>query len=97
VLTKPDIVQQHEEDQWLRLLRNEGRERFNLGIFITKQPSQPDVDAGISFEAARQAELLFFQNNGIWREASTDMDSWVGTPQLTAALSRLLSGHIQRA
>ncbi|KZT61041.1 hypothetical protein CALCODRAFT_514981 [Calocera cornea HHB12733] len=97
VLTKPDTLQPDEEDQWVAVLKNEGRHRLNLGYYITKQPAQAEVQQGIDFDAARQNEVLFFETVQIWQSLSSAIRQNVGTPKLTAGLSQLLSDQIRKS
>ncbi|KZO95020.1 hypothetical protein CALVIDRAFT_483385 [Calocera viscosa TUFC12733] len=97
VLTKPDTLQSEEEALWISVLNNEGRHRLNLGYYITKQPTQAEVQQGISFDTARKNEVCFFETVEIWRDLPIDVQQNVGTPRLTSALSQLLSAQIRNS
>ncbi|KZT61042.1 hypothetical protein CALCODRAFT_428450 [Calocera cornea HHB12733] len=97
VLTKPDTLQSQEEEQWLSVLKNEGRHRLKLGYYITKQPAQVEVEQRVAFDTARQNEQEFFKNVKPWCNLPGRVSENVGTPRLTAMLSQLLSGLIRKS
>lgn len=66
------------------------------GYFMTKQPSQKELQEKISFEEARRRETQFFEETWPWNEQSHVRDR-MGTPYLTKELSKLLGGVINKA
>lgn len=94
VLTKPDTIQEGEEQQWLDIM--EGRRHpLKHRYFVTRHPNQKELNRGITFEDARQNEMAYFATS-IWRRAAPSMKSRMGTTQLTAQLSRLLTRFVLR-
>ncbi|CAG8747291.1 1247_t:CDS:2, partial [Cetraspora pellucida] len=57
VLTKPDTIEEGTHDKWLKIMRNEAH-RLDLGYFVVKNPSQKHLNDGITFEDARQDEII---------------------------------------
>lgn len=95
VLTKPDTLQEGEERGWLDIL--EGRKhRLALGYFITKQPSPLDVENGILHSDARLKEREFFDESPVWSACPSTIRDRMGTKQLGANLSKLLSELIDQ-
>jgi len=95
VLTKPDTIQKGEEHAWLGIL--EGRShQLKHGYFVTKQRSPEQLEQGMTFDEARQHEALFFQNQYPWKE-NKNLRNRMGTPSLTAELSKLLGAVINQA
>lgn len=95
VLTKPDTLQEGEERGWLDIL--EGRKhQLAHGYFITKQPSPIEVENGISHSHARLKERQFFDASPIWSTCSSTVRDRMGTKQLGARLSILLTELIDR-
>lgn len=95
MLTKPDTLQEGEEKGWLDII--EGRKhQLSLGYFITKQPAPKDVEEKITHQAAREAELRFFNSHVLWATCSSNVRSRMGTVQLGRTLSKLLSRLIDQ-
>lgn len=95
MLTKPDTLQEGEEKGWLDII--EGRKHFlKLGYFLTKQPAPKDVEDKISHQAARNAELRFFNDHSLWSTCSVDVRNRMGTSRLGKTLSKLLSQLIDQ-
>ena len=69
---------------------------YEDGYYITKQRKPEELRDNISFEEARSREHQFFQTEAPWKNL-TSMHSRMGTPNLTAALSKLLGKVIQDA
>ncbi|EPS43752.1 hypothetical protein H072_2246 [Dactylellina haptotyla CBS 200.50] len=93
-LTKPDTVLEGEHDQWVRILR--GREHYlQHGYFVTKQPSQQQLNERISHDEARKHEDIFFNNMEPWRTELADMSDRFGTINLQKFLSKQLASLIR--
>lgn len=96
ILTKPDLVDVNPEKiaEFDRVLS--GRKYpMGYGWFVTKQPSQKELQQGITHQQARQREADFFAA-GPWIEELASHRDRLGTVALQDALSRLLTGHIRR-
>ncbi|KAI8475322.1 MAG: P-loop containing nucleoside triphosphate hydrolase protein [Monoraphidium minutum] len=65
VLTKPDTIEQGTHDQWLPVLRGE-KFKLDLGYFAVRNPSQKELDGGITAEVAAQNEVAFFRDDSFW-------------------------------
>ncbi|KIP02343.1 hypothetical protein PHLGIDRAFT_298819 [Phlebiopsis gigantea 11061_1 CR5-6] len=92
VLTKPDLIQEGEEDTWLNILEGASHP-LKHGYFITKHPSPKELDEQITHEEAREREAEFFDTRVPWSNKS-ELRMRMGTPNLTRELSNLLGGLI---
>ncbi|KIM31729.1 hypothetical protein M408DRAFT_327180 [Serendipita vermifera MAFF 305830] len=89
VLTKPDRIAAGEHTTWVSLLSNE-QERFRHGWHCVKQANQQQLDEGISWKQARDAELDFFETTEPWSSLDDSIKSRLGTQFLTDALGKIL-------
>lgn len=80
----------------LHLLRQSGLTVSQDGYFMTKQPSQKELQDKISFATARQREVDFFENTWPWNN-QMHLRERMGTPFLTKELSKLLGSVINKA
>lgn len=90
VLTKPDRLPGHDRiHHWNSILRGEA---FGLGhgYFVTKQPSQDDLDNGMTHQDARRAENSFFSSPS-WTVKFPGHEDRLGTEKLQCFLSDLLA------
>jgi hypothetical protein len=96
VLTKPDTLQEGEHKTWLDVLEGY-RHPLKHGYFVTKQPGPTDLEKGTTFDKARKEEKAFFEK-GFWASANVaaKTKTRMGIPKLTAELSKLLSGLIDK-
>ncbi|KAL4246136.1 hypothetical protein ABKN59_008971 [Abortiporus biennis] len=95
VLTKPDTLQHGEEHAWLRVL--EGTSHIlKHGYFVTKQPSPKELEEHVSFTDARKREAEYFQTQHPWKDKK-NLESRMGTVNLTNELSKLLGGIINQS
>ncbi|CAG8548187.1 1087_t:CDS:2, partial [Cetraspora pellucida] len=92
VLTKPDTIEEGTHDKWLKIMRNEAH-RLDLGYFVVKNPSQKHLNDGITFEDARQDEIIFFEQ-GFWKKFH--LRDRIGVIKLRLKLSDLLIQSIIR-
>lgn len=92
VLTKPDLLNRTRLQHVRRILNGEV---FKLGDgwFITKQPSQAELDDGVTHQDARTHERHFFARNE-WTSGLVQFRSQFGTPNLQGAISQKLTSHI---
>ncbi|EKM56235.1 uncharacterized protein PHACADRAFT_207519 [Phanerochaete carnosa HHB-10118-sp] len=94
VLTKADLIQDGEEDGWLTILEGSSHS-LRHGYFITKHPSPKELEGEISHAEARRREARFFETTYPWNKRS-DLQSRMGTPNLTKELSNLLGTLINQ-
>ena len=66
------------------------------GYYVTKQPSPKELEEKVTFEDARAREIAFFETAEPWSSKS-HLRNRMGTPNLTAELSRLLGNVINQA
>lgn len=90
VLTKPDRLPGSDRiNHWNSILRGEAF-RLGHGYFATKQPSQDDLDSGVSHKEARLAESTFFSSPS-WSTKFPGHEDRLGTGKLQRFLSVLLA------
>lgn len=98
VLTKPDRLAIGESLQdWAGMLKNT---KFTLGYgySVALQPSQAQLDAGITNAEARILEHTFFnKDNAPWSTDFAEFSPRFGTPNLQKLLSELLAKVISKA
>ncbi|CEL56749.1 hypothetical protein RSOLAG1IB_08051 [Rhizoctonia solani AG-1 IB] len=94
VLTKPDRIENGEEQKWLAFVRGE-TEVLSKGWFCVKQPSPSELEEGLSWSEARQREQEFFSTKHPWATQSLAVRQHFGTARLTTRLSEILSDLIQ--
>ncbi|KZO95026.1 hypothetical protein CALVIDRAFT_565135 [Calocera viscosa TUFC12733] len=96
VLTKPDTLQEGEEEQWLPVVQNL-KNSLRLGYYVTKQPSPAEIKDGITFDNVRQLEQTFFGSTEPWSRLPPTVCDCLGTPNFISSLSLLLTEAIKRA
>ncbi len=100
VLTKPDTLQEGEEDNWLEILGAKGalgsKYKLNNGYFVTKQPALAELKVKLDHSEAREREKVFFQTVSPWKDLPKRFRDRMGVPNLTMELSRLLSQLIEK-
>ena len=112
MLTWPDLIQDGEEDAWLKILEGSSpslKRRFTLylcdtlclqadvdGYFITKHPSPKELEEQITHEGAREREAKFFETTPPW-SLKAELRTRMGTPNLTKELSNLLGALISQS
>src|SRR5690606_27003997 len=92
---KPDTVPRGEHTQWLSILRGKAH-KLSHGYFVTKQPSQEQLDSGISHAEARRLEAEFFRTTEPWATELRDLSHRFGTVHLTQYLSQQLAQQIHQ-
>lgn len=92
VLTKPDLLPHSRLNHASRMLNGDVF-RLGRGWFVTKQPSQIQLDRGMTHVEARQHEQDFFAHD-IWNGALSRFSTRYGIPHLQAEISRQLRQHI---
>lgn len=93
VATKPDRIENGQEDAWFRLLRNEVM-RVQNSWYCVKLPGPEQLRQKISWRDARLHENEFFLH-GPWA-SQADLLHRLGVPKLVERLGTLLSEHVQR-
>lgn len=101
VLTKPDRLPEGDSDKlWkdiLGILRGE-RYRVGHGYFVTKQPSQKQLDDGITYREARVEEVEYFARQAPWSTPSfVGYAERCGTEKLRTYLSQQLAFKIHES
>ena len=83
-------------DQWSQLLNNH---TFKLGhgYFVTKQPSQKELNDRISHAEARKREKSFFEECSPWNQDFNKYHDRFGTENLQHKLSQMLAQMIARS
>ena len=90
VITKPDRLPGNDRvPHWNKVLRGDIFKQGH-GYFVTKQPSQVELDAGITHADARDAEKAFFASSD-WVQKFSGFDDRLGTEKLQHFLSDLLA------
>lgn len=90
VLTKPDRLQSDDRvEGWLEVLRGEAFAKGH-GYYVVKQPSQQDLNSGITHAEARQKESEFFESEG-WKNRFAGFQDRLGTGRLRDVLSGKLA------
>ncbi len=100
VLTKPDTLQEGEEDNWLEILTGKGalgsKYKLHNGYFVTKQPALAELKVKLEHSEARAREKIFFETTSPWKDLPKRTRDRMGVPNLTVELSRLLSQLIEK-
>ncbi|KAI9835841.1 MAG: hypothetical protein M1819_001739 [Sarea resinae] len=97
VLTKPDRIPRGDPyDQWQRILHGE-QYQLGHGYYVTKQPAQASLAAGITHAQARAEETHFFATTEPWASELAQYRERFGTMRLQTDLSRLLTAQIQQS
>ncbi|KAF2802226.1 P-loop containing nucleoside triphosphate hydrolase protein [Mytilinidion resinicola] len=93
VLTKPDRIPLGDPvDMWRKMLCGDQKTFYlPLGYYVTKQPSQADLDGGIDNVRARQIETMFFSTKEPWATKFAEFKDRFGTFNLQKALSDQLA------
>lgn len=92
VLTKPDLIEQDNEEEVAAVLKNI-RRPLKLGFVMIKNRSQAQVEEGMSFRAAREAEDRFFKDHRTFSGLDQQL---LGSKNLALALTRILVSHIKQ-
>jgi len=94
VLTKPDRLPQGSSLKELQDVLQGRNYKLGHGYYVTRQPSQVELDDGIDHRKARSRELEFFSQNHPWNTAFDSFKNRFGTQQLQEKLSKLLAKQI---
>jgi len=86
VLTKPDLVGAGNEDEVAAIVQNI-RKPLKLGFVMVKNRSQVQHEQGISYQAAKEDEQLFFRHHPTF--SSLDQ-RFLGSSNLASTLTKLL-------
>jgi len=90
VLTKPDRLSGNDRvDHWNSVLRGDIFQ-LGFGYFVTRQPSQTDLEAGVTHAQAREDEQRFFESSR-WTSQFRGFEARQGTLKLQQFLSDLLA------
>lgn len=95
LLTKADrLPEGYPTKTWSDIL--EGKTFWlKNGYFVTKQPTQVELEKGVDHEMARKLEEQFFSKNAPWNTALVAFKHRFGIPKLQAKLSKILVDHIR--
>jgi hypothetical protein len=95
VLSKVDLIEDNQDSQqvWAKVIKNETWPLQN-GWFAVKQPGHKDHD--MSWEGAREAEMLHFRAEEPWSALAVEHRRRLGSKRLAENLSLLLSELIAR-
>ena len=89
MLTKPDRIPSGEEENWIKLIKNERAPLVN-GWFCVKQPSSMELkEEGLTFEEARRRGEAYFEN-APWSTIDPHHRKKLGTQALTRKLHEYL-------
>lgn len=95
VLTKPDRIPDGEEEQWVKLIRNDVEPLVN-NWYCVKQPSSNDLAQGMTWSEARTSEEAFFAGISPWCDLEDHLQSYLRTSRLTDRLSIILAELISK-
>ncbi|KAG8988902.1 hypothetical protein FRB94_010068 [Tulasnella sp. JGI-2019a] len=90
VLTKVDRIESGGQEKWVRILRNQDNPLPN-GWFCVKQPDLPQLRSGISWENAKAAEAVFFEETSPWSQLDPEIRERLGSAALAEQLGKILS------
>jgi hypothetical protein len=92
VLTKPDRIDNNSRYVDIKKALDGKQDCLGHGYFVVKQPSQNEIEVGITHHEARVAEEKFFTEEQPWAGELAAHRERFGTRNLQATLSRLLAG-----
>ncbi|KAG8958380.1 hypothetical protein FRC03_009191 [Tulasnella sp. 419] len=95
VLTKVDRIEPGTSLRWVNILKNRDNQLKN-GWFCVKQPSARELEAGISWEDARDNEDAFFRLHEPWASLNSMYRRRMGSIALSEHLSTLLSDLVSQ-
>ncbi|KAG8958379.1 hypothetical protein FRC03_009190 [Tulasnella sp. 419] len=95
VLTKVDRIEPGTSSKWVNILKNRDNSLKN-GWFCVKQPNARELEAGISWEDARDNEDAFFRLNDPWASLESKYRRRMGSKGLADYLSTLLSDLVSQ-
>jgi hypothetical protein len=91
-MTKPDRIDNDSRYVDIKKALDGKQDRLGHGYFVVKQPSQDEIDRGITHREAREAEERFFDEEQPWAGDLAAHRERFGTWNLQVTLSRLLAG-----
>ena len=96
-MTKPDLIQEGDEDVWIKRVRNEDKSRFlKLGWYCVKLLSPTQLKANLPREEAFAQEVVFFTASKTpWSTLSMKYHN-LGVQKLVGTLSSTLSDLIAK-
>ncbi|KAI6014082.1 hypothetical protein PISMIDRAFT_212315 [Pisolithus microcarpus 441] len=95
VLTKPDRIPHGEEEQWIKLIRNDVEPLVN-NWYCVRQPGSNDLAQGSGWSWARSLEDTFFAHTAPWCNLEDHLQSFLRTSRLTDRLSTILAELISK-
>ncbi|KAG7091489.1 hypothetical protein E1B28_010520 [Marasmius oreades] len=95
VLTKPDRIDQGDENAWLGFIRGEEQCLHNHW-FCVKQPSTSELNKGVTWAEARKRESDFFSMTAPWCDLDAMYQKYLRTSNLVDRLSIILSDLIAK-
>ncbi|KAF2092003.1 hypothetical protein K490DRAFT_53161 [Saccharata proteae CBS 121410] len=91
VMTKPDRRPDGDSAKvWEKMLRGDIY-RLGHGYYVTKNPSQAELNQGVGHDAARQLERQYFEHSTPWSTQLASFQERFGVENLQAALSQELA------
>jgi hypothetical protein len=97
VLTKPDRLPGGSRPDRLQAVLDGDRFTLGHGYFVVKNPSQDDIDRGLSHRDARMQERHFFDHTEPWATTLRGYYDRFGTKMLQKSLSETLAGQMGRS
>jgi len=97
VLTKPDRLPVGSRAEKMKAVLNGDRFTLGHGYFVVKNPSQDDIDRGLTHRDARMEERQFFERTEPWATTFRDYQVRFGTKALQKSLSETLAGQMGRS
>ncbi|KAG8981461.1 hypothetical protein FRB90_007245, partial [Tulasnella sp. 427] len=95
VLTKVDRIQPGDENRWLQILGGEELVLKN-GWYCVKQRGPKELEAGVTWEDAKQQEEEFFATAEPWCYIQTSLTGRVGSEALSLKLGKMLSSLVSK-
>ncbi|KIK18142.1 hypothetical protein PISMIDRAFT_195484 [Pisolithus microcarpus 441] len=95
VLTKPDRIPHGEEEQWIKLIRNDVEPLVN-NWYCVRQPGSNDLAQGSGWSWARVLEDTFFAHTAPWCNLEDHLQSFLRTSRLIDRLSTILAELISK-
>jgi Dynamin central region len=94
LLTLRLVLQPGDHQRWKPILQNK-KHVLSHGYFVTKQPKQADLEAGIDHSQARILEAQFFATQEPWVTEFAGLGHRFGTSNLQAFLAQKLTALIK--
>jgi hypothetical protein len=93
VLTKADLLQEGQHENWLGILKNE-KYRLVHGYYAAKLPGSAPQDTHQTWEQIKESEKRFFKKDP-WNKLASVYGGKLGTDNLKEVLSKSLAKMIE--